>query len=495
MIPVIDIFAGPGGLGEGFTSCKDAQGRRRFALGLSIEKDAVAHATLRLRSFRRQFGRKPPEQYDRYIRSEVDWHFLKSCFPLQAEKAERESQRIELGAATVTDVRGMIRRAIAATEEWVLIGGPPCQAYSLAGRARNNGKSGYRADLDLRQTLYVEYLQVLADHGPPVFVMENVKGLLSASLHDSGMFDRIREDLREPSRALSREHRSTLRRGQKYEIRALVAPLDLLGDDPVNYLVHAERFGIPQRRHRVILVGVREDLAHRQLRQLTPVQGLHSVHGAIGDLPKLRSGLSRTTDSRSEWVQHLRAVRNRKWLREVAPEVRRRIKATLGHLGSSSVTRGSDYVQTAAHNVVLNHSTRGHMVTDLERYLFASSYAAVTGVSPTLQRFPAELLPAHENVQRALGNGLFADRFRVQVADQPSTTITSHISKDGHYYIHPDSSQCRSLTVREAARLQTFPDDYFFCGPRTAQYHQVGNAVPPFLARQIADAVAELMGA
>jgi DNA (cytosine-5)-methyltransferase 1 len=134
------------------------------------------------------------------------------------------------------------------------------------------------------------------------------------------------------------------------------------------------------------------------------------------------------------------------------------------------------------------------MVADLERYLFASSYAAVTGVSPTLQRFPVALLPSHQNVQRALGNGLFADRFRVQLASHPSTTITSHISKDGHYYIHPDPSQCRSLTVREAARLQTFPDDYFFCGPRTAQYHQVGNAVPPLLARQIANIVAELMG-
>jgi DNA (cytosine-5)-methyltransferase 1 len=494
MIPVIDIFAGPGGLGEGFTSCKDTQGRDRFTLALSIEKDAVAHATLRLRAFRRQFGKKPPAEYDQFVRYEVDWQSLKSTFPRQAEKAELESQRIELGEATVKDVRGRIGRAIAGTDEWVLIGGPPCQAYSLAGRARNKGNSGYRAELDHRQTLYVEYLQILADHGPPVFVMENVKGLLSASLDSSGMFDRIREDLREPSKALSREQRSTARGGQKYEIKALVASLDLLGDDPANFVVHAERFGIPQRRHRVILVGVREDLARRQLGVLTPSKRLHSVHGAIADLPELRSGLSRITDSRSEWIQQLRAVRNKSWIRDVSPDVRRQIKATLGELSLSSATRGSDYSRRGARNVILNHSARGHMVADLERYLFASSYAAVTGVSPTLQRFPVALLPSHQNVQRALGNGLFADRFRVQLASHPSTTITSHISKDGHYYIHPDPSQCRSLTVREAARLQTFPDDYFFCGPRTAQYHQVGNAVPPLLARQIANIVAELMG-
>jgi len=144
--------------------------------------------------------------------------------------------------------------------------------------------------------------------------------------------------------------------------------------------------------------------------------------------------------------------------------------------------------------VILNHSTRGHIVPDLERYLFASAFAETTDSSPRLSDFPEALLPKHENVSRALGYGLFSDRFRVQVARQPSTTITSHISKDGHYYIHYDPSQCRSLTVREAARLQTFPDDYFFCGPRTSQYQQVGNAVPPALARRIAGVVARLLG-
>lgn len=143
---------------------------------------------------------------------------------------------------------------------------------------------------------------------------------------------------------------------------------------------------------------------------------------------------------------------------------------------------------------VANHFTRTHMPEDLHRYLFASGFASVHNRTPSLRDFPTALLPEHRNVQAALEGSMFGDRFRVQLKDKRSTTITSHISKDSHYYIHPDPSQCRSLTAREAARLQTFPDNYFFCGGRTAQYHQIGNAVPPLIARQIAQIVADLLG-
>ena len=130
------------------------------------------------------------------------------------------------------------------------------------------------------------------------------------------------------------------------------------------------------------------------------------------------------------------------------------------------------------------------MESDLWRYFFAACYAAVHKKSPSIPDFPADLFPDHENVKNVdAENIVFKDRFRVQVRTRPGTTVTSHIGKDGHYFIHPDAKQCRSLTVREAARLQTFPDNYLFVGPITAKYQQVGNAVPPLLARQIAGVV------
>ena len=134
------------------------------------------------------------------------------------------------------------------------------------------------------------------------------------------------------------------------------------------------------------------------------------------------------------------------------------------------------------------------MPSDLVRYLFVAAFGEVTETSPRLHDFPKCLLPEHKNVDREnVARSIFKDRFRVQLAKQHAMTVTSHIAKDGHAFIHPRAIQCRSLTVREAARLQTFPDSYVFLGNRTSQYTQVGNAVPPYLARQIAAIVADTL--
>ena len=137
----------------------------------------------------------------------------------------------------------------------------------------------------------------------------------------------------------------------------------------------------------------------------------------------------------------------------------------------------------------INSSTRSHMDTDLKRYLYNSVYGEIHRKAPLLSDVPEKLLPNHRNKDKKIHQ----DRFRTLISDKPSKTITSHISKDGHAFIHYDPLQCRSLTVREAARIQTFPDNYILCGNRTQQYHQVGNAVPPYLAKQIAEIVSKFL--
>ena len=144
-------------------------------------------------------------------------------------------------------------------------------------------------------------------------------------------------------------------------------------------------------------------------------------------------------------------------------------------------------------NGICNHETRSHIREDLWRYFYSACYAEEWGRSPHLRDYPKPLLPRHKNVEAAVAGLKFGDRFRTQTKKGAATTVISHISKDEHYFIHYDPRQYRSLTVREAARIQTFPDNYFFEGPRTQQYHQVGNAVPPLLAFELAKVVAGII--
>lgn len=511
-IPIIDLFAGPGGLGEGFSSLPHRTGGRRFRIALSIEKDAKAHKTLALRAFFRQFPLcDVPEEYYQFVREPEQPGKMLGAYPKEARAAEKEAWLHEMRPESASQVTERIGEVLGNTDLWVLIGGPPCQAYSLAGRSRNNGVEGYDPARDSRQTLYLEYLQIIADHGPPVFVMENVKGLLSATLGKQSMFARIVEDLRQPGRAIRAAGRS-VRRGalaHRYRVVSLAPHGNLLDDEPRDFVVRAEDHGVPQARHRVILLGIRDDIS-REPSRLTVQSNRTSVETAIGNLPRVRSGLSDRDDSAENWGATLEFATPSSWLKWMKArgdrETARVILETIRELRPPRMNRGGEFLPTVTTPAfarsfladerlegVLNHSTRGHIHSDLYRYLFAASFAKVHGRSPQLADFPALLRPKHSNVARALEGEMFADRFRVQVAGRPSTTITSHISKDGHYYIHYDPSQCRSLTVREAARLQTFPDNYYFCGGRTAQYSQVGNAVPPLLARQIAEVVSALL--
>jgi DNA (cytosine-5)-methyltransferase 1 len=500
-IPVIDLFAGPGGLGEGFSSLLNAERERVFKIKLSIEMDELAHRTLELRAFFREFpvGEAPQDYYD-YLARKISRDELFLRHKRQAERAWDEAWHAELGGDETPNTRvdERIQAALDGADDWMLIGGPPCQAYSLVGRSRVIGGTGGLAqyEADPRHRLYKHYLRILAAHQPPMFVIENVKGLLSAKVKQERIFDRILADLRNPSAAMPGFA------PVQYNLYPLAADRgDLLGGfDPEDFVLCAEKHGVPQARHRIIILGVRADIQRMPgaLARAIPV----TVQQAIGDLPVLRSGLSKKDDSADAWCQAIREMAGAAWLHH--HELRGAITNAIHQIGEN-LTRGGVYVaggtRAAIHprwfydrklGGVCNHETRGHIHKDLQRYLFAAVYAHAKGHSPLLKDFPRPLLPHHENVEAAMTENKFNDRFRVQVAGKPSTTVVSHISKDGHYYIHYDPSQCRSLTVREAARLQTFPDNYLFEGPRTEQYRQVGNAVPPWLAKQIAEIAAEI---
>lgn len=536
MIPIIDLFAGPGGLGEGFSSLLDERGRRIFKISLSIEKDVYAHQTLKLRSFFRQFPvNEVPDDYYTFVKGDITLKELYDRHPAEAAAADKEAWCGTLGKPGINDKNGLsnneiderIQEALAGRRNWLLIGGPPCQAYSIVGRARRQ-ETKLNEDKDVRVGLYKEYLRIIAVHRPAVFVMENVTGLLSAQTERESIFQKILKDISNPVTTCIWEGEVlpdyepvtykiySLTKMQGHDLWGTPLPFD-----PQDFIIKAEEYGIPQKRHRVILLGIREDIDATV--NVLEKQAEVSLSTVIGPLPRIRSGVSRSfshsgivfdksgrpqkkryynklADSFEEW---------RRWIEEY----NREINECLGlqeqiREDQLPASLGSDYIETG--NVVVNHGrlgnwffdprlggvlhhiSRKHMAQDLKRYLFAARYAQIYGTFPRLEDYKKtgdDLLPDHENAE----SGKFTDRFRVQLPDIPATTVTSHIAKDGHYFIHYDPTQVRSLTVREAARIQTFPDNYYFCGGRTDQFHQVGNAVPPYLAYQIAQVVKEIL--
>lgn len=514
-IQVVDLFAGPGGLGEGFSSSGKGE---HFDIIVSAEMDPVARKTLKLRAYYRLLKREYPDglmDYYRYCNGEADEPSSSPETAVFWDRAEQEARQITLGSEEGDkELNGIIQdRLNKLGRPWVLIGGPPCQAYSIVGRARNQAKQDYVAENDHRHFLYKDYLRIIKDYRPTVFVMENVKGILSSKVGGKGIFRQILQDLVDPSKALD-----GVDGGQKYKICSLVSEESFGFSDcidsvkPKSFIIEAEKYGIPQARHRVILLGVALDESGRVPgHDLLEISDPVSVREAIGGLPKLRSKLSRRADCQEEWyrtvadeVDDLLRCAQLESGEMIGPlqDTRRALFEAPRSSGAERVPKEKGQGLTGISSLDawyndpkikywISHDARSHMRSDLRRYVFASTFAARNNTSPKgHEQFSLPgLAPAHKNWE----SGKFSDRFRVQLAEYPATTITSHISKDGHYFIHYDPAQCRSLTVREAARLQTFPDNYYFEGNRTQQYHQVGNAVPPLLANKIAKIVYDVV--
>ena len=514
-INVIDLFAGPGGLGEGFSSFRpDHEHGEGFTIRMSVEKEPNAHETLTLRALYRSLKRsRQLEHYNDYISQNISKKEMQSS--LAPEWSQACSETLNGPKALGDDNREIHARLKDLKrdhrgENWVVIGGPPCQAYSLAGRSRNKGIKGYQPENDHRHFLYQEYLEVLSIIEPDVFVMENVKGILTSKVGGERVFPAIQSDLKHPKKAIGKPSQSA---GRQYRIYSFVCPpSEPEYENDSDFVINAEQFGIPQARHRVILLGVATDVPSEPCFLKKPESKTPSVEHVLSGLPALRSRLSKQEDSAERWMacvkQQAKKIRGEikgSKREELLNELDRAVTSLRNPLPTSvrsypqvriskrAPPKLGNWILDDCPPTLLNHETRGHMDNDLGRYLFAACWARAYQGSdtaiPKANDFPDCLAPNHANWR----SGHFADRFRVQAKGRPATTITSHISKDGHYYIHYDPTQCRSLTVREAARIQTFPDNYFFEGGRTAQYVQVGNAVPPFLAHQLAEIVYQLI--
>ncbi len=438
---LIDLFAGCGGLSEGFV-------QTGFKVVAQVEMDKWACETLKARHLYHELREIGKEYiYRKLLRGEISKNEILNKFPAIQKLISSTIIPAEFGKDSFRKIIKKIevaKKFHKSSKIHVVIGGPPCQAYSLAGRARDPD----RMKNDGRHFLYEYYLKILKNIQPDFFVFENVPGLITANTKGQQIFSRMLQDFKKIN--------------PPYEI----APsFDEYYKEPRQYLLDSSRYGIPQKRKRVIFIGYKKPLILKNpdiknvfrkiLKARVPLHGGFTVSDAIGDLPSLKPG-----QGGDFWF---------------------------GPYKKGAITPYQHKMRQDSSGII-NHRARTHMRDDLKRYKFfieqhLNGNKAATLVD--LMRERPDLTPAHNNLDK------FLDRFKVQWWSQPASTITAHICKDGHYYVHPDIHQCRSFTVREAARCQSFPDNFKFEGPRTEQFKQVGNAVPPVLAKVVAVNVLE----
>lgn len=343
--------------------------------------------------------------------------------------------RVICGDLTKEEINNQIENVIKDIKVDVLVGGPPCQSFSTVGRAQdpNSMKD------DPRNYLFKNYLRILEKYMPKVFVFENVSGLLSAKPNGKFIFPQIIKEM-----------------SKHYDVC----------DNKETILLNSVHYGVPQIRKRVIIVGVRKDLNFKakdiykniikthyspEMETKGDTAGLLkyvTVKEAISDLPKLFPG-----EGKNEVI--FKPLKINSYLSKI---------------------------RTSNFNKIYNHEARKHNNDDRKRYYLLSK-------NEWQLKHLAEVRPelVHHDPKH------FGNRYTVQKNNLPGTTVVAHLYKDGNLFIHPDHTQERTFTVREAARIQSFPDDFIFMGSRTNQFKQVGNAVPPLMAQQIAKAIKKFL--
>ena len=393
----IDLFAGAGGLSEGFV-------RAGFSPIAHVEIDKNACDTLQTRNAYYYLKKKNDLgiYYD-YLKKSISKQELFQ----ELSFLEQNVIHHAIGKDN-SKIFNIIDEKLHNKNIDLIIGGPPCQAYSVVGRYRLLKSK----DEDARNLLYKEYAKFLKKYKPKVFVFENVLGLLSAE--KGKYFNNLKKYFKS------------------------------IGYDLDYRVLNASEFGVLQDRKRVIIIGWRKDLDFSY-----PIfdfkENHNSVKDILLDLPFLNPGDNEPISFYS--------------------------KENNSYLKNAFIREESEFVT--------QHITRQHNQRDLKIYKIAIEKWLNEKKRLNYPDLPNEL-KTHKN------ESSFIDRFKVVNVNGFSHTVLAHIAKDGHYYIYPSLEQIRSLSVREVARIQSFPDNYYFEGGRTAAFKQIGNAVPPLMAYEIA---------
>lgn len=399
----IDLFAGAGGLSEGFTQAG-------FNVIGHVEMDPHAVSTIQTRMIYHALKKKGLiDVYKNYVNGQITRDEVIKKYDLNEVADSVICEKID---DNYKETIKRLKKIVGRQKVDIVVGGPPCQAYSYIGRARDTNKMKN----DERNYLYRYYVEFLKAFKPKVFVFENVPGLVSAG--KGKYLKEMRELMKEA--------------GYETDYR----------------IVNAAEYGVPQNRRRVILIGWNKASKLQGYPELQKIDRTYVVQDFLKDLPVLSAGGGSEVAQSSE----------ENFLLE-----------ELGIIDKSF-------------NILIDHRTRPHNDRDLEIYRLAVNLKN-NGENLRYNNLP-DRLKTHKNEKS------FLDRFKVVDAKASGAhTVVAHIGKDGHFYIHPDIQQNRSLSIREAARLQTFPDDFLFEGPRSSRYKQIGNAVPVMLAKEIANTV------
>ncbi|MBA4373900.1 MAG: DNA (cytosine-5-)-methyltransferase [Thermodesulfovibrio sp.] len=403
----IDLFAGAGGFSEGFK-------RAGFEPIAHVEIDEAACNTLRTRlAYYYLTENGKTDTYVRYLKGEITRDQLYSTMPEEVLESVIHSA---IGDRNNPEIFKEIDKLKGSDPIDIIVGGPPCQAYSLVGRARDKNKMKG----DPRNYLYLQYGEYLKRYKPKIFVFENVPGMLSAA---GGKYFR---DMKQYFESLN------------YHLK----PEE----------VNANQFGVLQNRKRIIVIGWRKDSEFAFDFSNVVDNSRYTVAMILKDLPIIGDG-----EGKDKFLKYRGPIND--------------------YLALTKIRNGI--------NVLTQHVARPHNDQDKKIYRIAVDKWSNEQARLDYNDLPEKLM-THKNRHS------FLDRFKVVAADLPySQTVVAHIAKDGHYYIHPDIGQNRSISVREAARLQSFPDDYYFEGikegqNRTAAFKQIGNAVPPLMIESIA---------